>query len=566
MSRFQTSNQTMMLEQVRLTCVAGALLALLGAAQPPQPDRSPWVARTTQWTISWEEFSARYAEFLASTGSRDNPGLREVVLNNLVNELLLIRDTSDSFGFWRRSHAETVERMRHQTVLAYLKDREVYARITVTEEEARQAFSRSYEQIAARHLYAQTEEEAIQLLALLRAGVSFETLAGQTFTDSTLRTSGGFLGYFSWGDMDPAFEDAAYQLRVGEISEPVATSTGYSIIRVEDRIANPLLTESQFIQRRAHVDRVVRIRKRRPAEREYLQSVLPEGSILFHEEGLRAVGLALQRPSSGLSKEGSDSLICATLPDRVLQSDDVVRALGRLPAEQRMGITSSDAVRAAIRGIILQERLLKIALARGYDTVGVVRETMRRREESLFFRNQVQEIIRRSAVREEDLRTFYEMHVADFMEERQMQVQELIVGRSELADSLKHLLDRGADLADLARRFSLRRTSASQGGMMPVAPLSRFGGLRDLLWQSPLGSTVGPIRVGEAVGLFRVASRHEGRVRSFTECKEQVLRMIQFERQRTILASHFDDLRRRVPVTINRSRLMTTPLTGVSEH
>ena len=519
------------------------IAALLGAAQPQQPERSGWVARTDYWTITWDEFSRRYSTLLTGTGSQDHPTLREALLDNLINENLLLRNDPEAVGSWRQANMETVERIRNQALLAYLKDHDIYA---------------------ARHLYARTVEEARELLALLRSGVTFETLASQIFTDSTLRNSGGFLGYFSWGDMDPAFEDAAYRLQVGEISEPIATASGYSIIRVDDRIPHPLLTENQFIQRRAHVERVVRIRKKRPAERSYLQAVLPAKSVAFHPDGLRSVSYALQRPVPEAVRMGSASGPCVTLPDRMVRCEEIIRLLSRLPADQRMEITSHESLRAAIRGVILQERLLRIAQEKGYDTVDVVREAMQRGEESLYLRSRLQEIVTNADVSDEDLHRYYEQQLPDFMTESEMQVQELIVGRKELADSLKMLLDRGFDLADLARRFSLRRSTGEQGGTLPSAPLSRYGGMRDLLWQAPLGAIIGPVPIGEAIGLFRVVSRHEGHPRSFPEAKNQVLRMVQFERQRTILTSHFDDIRRRVPVTIDRPRLMTTPLVGAS--
>ena len=154
---------------------------------------------------------------------------------NVINEILLYYYDSNENILKDSKYLKELEEIRVRTILAYLKDQEVYAKITVTEQEVREAFSRVNEEIAARHLFAKTEDEANNLYELVKMGVDFELLAKQVFTDSVLKNNGGYLGYFTWGDMDPSFEDAAYSMKVGEISPPVKTDYGYSIIKLEDQ-------------------------------------------------------------------------------------------------------------------------------------------------------------------------------------------------------------------------------------------------------------------------------------------------------------------------------------------
>jgi peptidyl-prolyl cis-trans isomerase D len=77
-----------------------------------------------------------------------------------------------------------------------------------------------------------------QLLALrerILKGEKFEDVAKAESADSTSGAQGGFLGKGARGRFVPQFEDAAYALKAGELSEPVLTPFGYHLIRVDER-------------------------------------------------------------------------------------------------------------------------------------------------------------------------------------------------------------------------------------------------------------------------------------------------------------------------------------------
>lgn len=118
-----------------------------------------------------------------------------------------------------------------------------------TPEDARAFYDQNREEFAGvcvSHIFVSAERgpDAAQarvedLAAQLAQGADFQVLASEQSDDPAAAARGGSLGCQARGNLLPAFEEAAFALPVGQVSEPVETEVGFHLILVQERRALP---------------------------------------------------------------------------------------------------------------------------------------------------------------------------------------------------------------------------------------------------------------------------------------------------------------------------------------
>jgi len=201
------------------------------------------VIRVGSRRITADEIRARltgvpeyYYGFLSTEG-----GMRQYV-EGVVKEQVLVQMARRRGLHRRQDVRERLRDLEEQlligTMIQELQKRNLGISDVEVEEfyqQHSQEFKRP-QKVRVSHILVSTRKEAQEVLKQLSGGEDFGSLVRKHSIDTQTSRSGGDVGYFSRGDMVPAFESAAFALEnIGDISDVVQTEFGYHIIKLTGR-------------------------------------------------------------------------------------------------------------------------------------------------------------------------------------------------------------------------------------------------------------------------------------------------------------------------------------------
>jgi peptidyl-prolyl cis-trans isomerase SurA len=189
---------------------------------------------------------------LTSSASEVDEAMADVQRQNGITDPAQFEQLLAREGFTLKSYKEFLGKQIARGKLMQMK---VAAKIKVSEEDLKAAYAQHAKdegqdvEVHARHILVavpesatpeQVEEARKRAEAITkearRPGMDFAALA-RARSEGPSREDGGDLGFFRRGTMVPEFDKAAFTLKQGEVSEPIRTSFGWHVLKVEERRA-----------------------------------------------------------------------------------------------------------------------------------------------------------------------------------------------------------------------------------------------------------------------------------------------------------------------------------------
>ena len=437
----------------------------------------------------------------------------------------------------------------------------------------KEVYERTGTEVKARHILIQfqgvaraqserTKAEAQRLVndikARIVAGEAFDKLASE-LSEGPSKSNGGDLGWFGWGQMVGPFQEVAFALKPGDVSDAVETQFGLHLIKVEDRRE---LDRGSFEEEKPRLMQQARRAKEgeiRAYADEFVTNMKQEAGFKLNNENIKTF-VEIYNGSSYVNKPLDVVLRGLNYKDPLLSlhGEDknyawMLGHLSEIPESQRPVFSSENHLISILDQLAFQELVINF----GYDNnfhkdeefeakIGDIKGNL---VYSAFIEK---EISQQTVPTEDELMDFYEKNKEDkFMDQKKVRVKEIFVKDSLLAVDLKKRLNAGEDIAFLASRFSERKTGKDNEGDIPPFQEGRYGAMGKKAFSMSIGEISEPVQLGNGYSIIRLDEVIEEQPKPFTRVKSRIKNEIVNDLRKKRTDKVYKELKREYSVKVN---------------
>ena len=527
----------------RLVVLAWSATALIPIQTPAQV-----LAYVGTDSITVDDFSQRYRDFLQHPKQRDSHLTRLDCLQQMIGEIIYARYSRDAGldqdpNILRAGHLAWREALLHGVAHGRFLDD-----VTLTADEIEAEYRYRNTALLTRYLVLRDSLAAVEYRQRLKAGEPFQSLALQAADVPIFMDNPGEPGWKFPHQLDSSYARHASRLAPGQFSSPLNTAQGYLVIQLLSKEFRP---DHGLFERVKHFQRIAAelwplkvidtvrdvlqqsaadlpIKWRRLAERKVLRTGILKDPDVASIAGSVAAELADE--------------VLFTLYDEPYSLDWLLARMGLLLPEEKTGVTSVKALRELTRRLLMWDHFMELAASMSQvDSLMAAADSLRQVVIHQTIRDSIQaQILRQAAPPENSLRRFFARQQGRYATPALVNLEEIVVRDSALAAALRDtlLIGDAADFGALAQRHTERRWAGNTGGRLGWVSAKIYGpaatALVEAAGRNPV-MLVGPLKVDGYYVLARPSGYRPARVPSFYTLQPRIRRdWIAVNRQRLI--------------------------------
>ena len=533
------------------------------------------IAKVGEFKITESEFKEAFVARYHTEDNAQKQSFRERkdFLDTLIDQKLIL---SDAYRKGTDKNEEVLEAKKAAqeriAVQKLLYEKEIVNKI-ITDASIKEYFDKTGEEVHARHILIKTQnpEDSVEVQAafaktdsiyqLIADGADFGELAKELSDDKSNSSQGGDLGFFGWGRMVDEFQEAAFAMKIGEVSRPVKTMFGYHLIELLDRKA---IERGTFEEEKDALKEQLRQRKTnelREMAQNYIETLKTDLGLVYFDDSLTFVYTKVSAPDnpqnvslfSNFTEEERKMIVATWQKGEVTVAD----------LDLKIGSRGSGAFRAAedfkqvVDGIIVPEMLNVRAKELGvYDNPEAVKAGQVAMETQMIHMVKQLEVDDKMNFDDESLKVYYEKNRDKYMSDSQVTIREIFVDDQKLAAELLQKAKDGSNFKKMAKKYTTRANAQKTDGVLGPFGKNRYGRIGREAHKLNVGDFCEkPIRMGKKYSIFKILEKSPSELKPFEEARKDVERDYRKNAKKDLEEKWLKQIREEIKVTVDEDAL-----------
>ncbi|GAB5409332.1 MAG: hypothetical protein BalsKO_16970 [Balneolaceae bacterium] len=502
--------------------------------------------------ITITHFENAFLEYYYKTGQALAPDIstKKAILDTEFNTYVLAvfakdlgLDDSDYAKYQREAIKKRVinEEYLNQIILSDVR---------VTDKKLEEYFLRFNTQLRASHLFSRSKEGIESLRLRLEKGEKFEDLAKEIFSNKYMANNGGDIGRFTTDDLDIAFENTAFKMEIGEISNPIQTAQGYSIVKLTERISKPILTEFEFNERKGQLFSFAIKKEREIATRSHLNDFVEHVSL--NDELITDLWLSIDKNYEAMLNKSPEfisnlqtrSSVIATYGDFDFTMSDLIEEYLISSNQMLNTIQDEGSFGNFIKGVAYRTFLYSNAVGLGIDKQDLVLDSIEETynhflaDEANFY---LKSRIKNTAA---ELYTEYQKNRSNFVKPLEINLSRIVVDSREKAELIVAQLENGASFEVLVKENTIKNEDLFTNGELGFESIKSYGFNSIKLAELEIGDISEVIQYQQnEFHIYKCLGRNESSFLSFAQAQDFVNDFLTKKKLQEIRSSTIDEVK-----------------------
>lgn len=549
-----------------------ALLVSFGCSKTPREDLVVAVVDVKKITVGDFERISEVMENKYLPETNDLEGKKQLLKHIINKEVMAIKAEAAGYehqeafvNFWKH--------WKNPFVVAALWEHHVRKKVTVTDEEVDAYFQKMQWEFTIRQLVVPNEEDALEIREQIMAGEDFAEMAKRRSLGPAAN-EGGFVGSNTIGNMYWWVEDTLYEMEEGDVSQPLRTTSGYALIKVERR--RKIVPE----QDRAYAEKRVRAIKEKKGMEDLKSKIEKEIEMTWSTDAINVAYDALpddiafddiinyrvtrdNAPKLNIPEEYKDMIICQYLDGTFTMRDfeELYEATG-LPSRPRRQYGREHVMQTVHRKIF--DEVLPVYAEQMYGILEIpeIKEQIdKRKEEFIVYMLYQDQVADEVAVTDREIESYYNDHREELVTPEMRDFTICLVSDRSKAQEIMLRARKGEDFGTLVRTHSEDPKVKETQGKTGLVQKGKYPDYDEVAFSLPNeGDVSEPVKAPRGWAVIRVDEIEESKVLTIAEAAKLIRRQLMEEMAEEILLSKLDGWREDYIIEIDEENLAKAEL------